>query len=195
MIYYQLYLVENLVNGKTYIGKHRTDTSKIDDYLGSGILIKNDIKKYGRHNFNKYVLERFETEEEVDFYEKRYINFYKLDGKCEYNINNGGGGSCCPNSEETRKKIRESLKETNCLNSVAQSKRKLHKIVKGKGVKLCFNNITEEIKNKLDSYKISVSYGYKKSYSMFVRQLNKGQIILENDKGRLYCTLINKISC
>jgi len=92
MIYYQLYLIENIINGKTYIGKHKTDSFKTDNYLGSGIYLKKSIIKYGIENFYKTILESFYTEEEVNFYEKRYIKWFKEFNKCEYNISDGGDG-------------------------------------------------------------------------------------------------------
>jgi len=39
MIYYQIYLIKNLVNGNTYIGQHKQNSVKVDNYLGSGILL------------------------------------------------------------------------------------------------------------------------------------------------------------
>ena len=45
-----IYKMTNLVNGKIYIGQHVTDNLK-DGYRGSGIVLKNALKKYGRSNF------------------------------------------------------------------------------------------------------------------------------------------------
>lgn len=45
MVYYIIYKTTNLINGKTYIGRHKT--IKIDDgYLGSGTIFLKALKKY-----------------------------------------------------------------------------------------------------------------------------------------------------
>jgi group I intron endonuclease len=95
MIYYQIYCTRNIINSKIYIGQHKCNSlSKRDSYLGSGILFQRALQKYGKYNFRKNTLEVCETKEQADFLEKRYIKFYKLSGKAEYNITDGGQGGC-----------------------------------------------------------------------------------------------------
>ena len=49
-----IYKTTNLINGKIYVGKDSNDNP---NYLGSGIVLKNAIDKYGRKSFKKEILE------------------------------------------------------------------------------------------------------------------------------------------
>jgi group I intron endonuclease len=49
-----IYLTTNLINGRKYLGK---DEYNKKSYLGSGITLKKAIKKYGKENFKKEILE------------------------------------------------------------------------------------------------------------------------------------------
>ena len=58
-----IYKTTNLITNKIYIGK-RVYRKKDDDwYLGSGIYLKRSIKKHGRENFKKEILEWCENKE------------------------------------------------------------------------------------------------------------------------------------
>ena len=53
--YHIIYKTTNLINGKIYVGMHSTDNLN-DGYLGSGWILKQAIKKYGKENFKREVL-------------------------------------------------------------------------------------------------------------------------------------------
>lgn len=88
---YYIYCIENLINGKTYIGKHKGVST--DSYMGSGKLLKEAYKKYGTNNFQKTIL--FEGDvslQEINQKEKFYIQSFREQGRAEYNILDGGDG-------------------------------------------------------------------------------------------------------
>ena len=91
-MYYTIYKITNLINGKIYIGKHKTDN--IDDgYMGSGKGIKAAIRKYGVFNFKKEILSYCETEESMNLMESLIVNQDFVNRKDTYNIMLGGEGS------------------------------------------------------------------------------------------------------
>lgn len=107
-----IYLVKNLINGKIYVGFHSTnkDFSK-DYYLGSGVLLKKAIKKYGRNNFIKGILEYVENYNWPGR-ETYWINKMKSHVNYGgYNLTYGGEGVLgFKHSNETKEKLKKSHK-------------------------------------------------------------------------------------
>lgn len=73
MVFFGIYRITNLTNGKMYIGQHTT--SNLDDgYMGSGKLLKRAIAKYGRENFRKEWLMFCEDADELNYMERVYVD-------------------------------------------------------------------------------------------------------------------------
>ena len=90
-----IYLTTNLVNGKKYIGQHKIQKCGVDrdEYLGSGVLLTRAIKKYGRENFKREVLDFANNSDELNSKEEYYISFYDAVSRNDfYNIDCGGRG-------------------------------------------------------------------------------------------------------
>ena len=91
-IFHTVYKIKNTINGKIYVGYHRT-LDPHDDYYGSGLLINRAIKKYGKENFKKEILFIYETEKEAKEKEAEIVNEEFVGNKNTYNLNVGGFGS------------------------------------------------------------------------------------------------------
>lgn len=87
-MFYLVYKITNLINGKFYIGAHKTK-NKDDGYMGSGVLITRAIEKYGIENFKKEIL--FECSSIDEMYKKEY-ECVILDERLSYNMIPGGWG-------------------------------------------------------------------------------------------------------
>lgn len=82
----------NYKNQYYYIGKHDGDIF-IDNYYGSGIIISNIIKKYGKDNITRTVLATYNNKNEANYLEIQYVSEArkKYGDKC-INIADGGQG-------------------------------------------------------------------------------------------------------
>ena len=86
-----LYQITNKVNGKIYIGVHETSAKK-DRYMGSGTVLKDAFKKYGRQNFEKTILEFFGTTRAMYDREAEIVDEEFVKSDDTYNIKLGGKG-------------------------------------------------------------------------------------------------------
>jgi group I intron endonuclease len=107
-----IYKTINIINNKIYIGK---DFFNNPNYLGSGILLDAAIKKYGRKNFKKEILEICKDKNELELCEIYWISkFNATDRKIGYNITEGGtGGNTYKNNSnlpEIKKKLSSARK-------------------------------------------------------------------------------------
>jgi len=85
-----IYKTTNLINRKIYIGKDKHNDPR---YLGSGKSLHYAIKKYGRENFQKEILEYCESENHMAEQEMIWIHkFNSTDRAIGYNMTNGGLG-------------------------------------------------------------------------------------------------------
>lgn len=159
------YKTVNLINGDYYYGKHVQNAGKIDNYLGSGKILKLAILKYGRENFKKEIIEFYDSIEDLAKGEKDLIlDEHINDPKC-YNLKYGGEGgtpygqnhpmSGRKHSAESKKKMSESkigVKHPEWRNKQKseytkgrkhsdESKKKMSEVKKA--------NMNEDIKNKI----------------------------------------------
>jgi len=85
-----IYLTTNLISGKQYVGQTNTNNKY---YLGSGSILQNAIKKYGRKNFKRETLIECSSQEELDKQESFWIQALNTLQPNGYNIELGGNGT------------------------------------------------------------------------------------------------------
>ena len=88
-MYYTVYKIINLVNGKIYIGRHKTENLD-DNYYGSGTAIGKAKRKYGKENFDKEILFIFDNENDMFRKEEELVDLDFTNDPNTYNIMMGG---------------------------------------------------------------------------------------------------------
>lgn len=92
-MYGYIYKTTNLVNGKIYIGKHKAQQFEPEVYIGSGLLLREAINKYGIDSFVQELVEICDTRESLDEREKYWIKYYDAtNNNIGYNLTFGGDG-------------------------------------------------------------------------------------------------------
>lgn len=112
-MYGYIYQVENKINRKKYIGQSKGKYNNW--YLGSGILIKKAIEKYGKENFTKTLIKYAHTKKELNELEIKYISeMNAVDDNSFYNLDEGGRGGDTwtgrHHSKESRMKMSKTKK-------------------------------------------------------------------------------------
>ena len=99
-----IYKITNLISGKIYIGQ---DSKNDPKYLGSGLIMKRAIRKYGNKNFTKEIIDEANNKKELDYKEIYWIKYYNSnEGQIGYNITDGGGGCLgCKHSDESKERM------------------------------------------------------------------------------------------
>lgn len=129
-----IYLVTNLVNGKTYVGQTRQPIlSRWSQHVyeareGSSYFLHQAIRKYGKDSFKIEELYRADSQKELNEKERHFIQVYhSFCADSGYNQTMGGDG--WSGNEASRRKLSVSM--TGRIFS-AEHRRKLSEAKKGK---------------------------------------------------------------
>lgn len=157
-----VYVTENLINGKKYVGSHCTEDVE-DNYLGSGVALGNAFKKYGKENFRRTILEYCDSTIDARKLEEFYIEKLKTLTPIGYNISPTGGTGFGLGrlAEETKRKMSESRRifYSNINERIKLSiKRKGRKVSEETRKKISESN---KDKPKSEEHKESLSLAWK----------------------------------
>jgi len=150
-----IYKITNKINGKIYIGQTINEFEKrwsvhVSSKKGCPYL-QNAIQKYGKENFDKVIVARCDSLEEMNHRETYYIKLFNTLAPNGYNLNTGGD-SRIP-SEETRKKMSEAQKRIGKGRNLGkraseETKKKMSIINSGEGNPFFGKKHTSEAKLK-----------------------------------------------
>lgn len=164
-----VYLWINKINGKKYLGSHK---GKIDDnYIGSGIIFRNAIKKYGIDNFERNIIEIIQNSKEIQLREQYWLDYYNVAENEEfYNISGsaGGGRTLEGKSEEELIKWRKKCRISQLQRKYTPSDNALMKM------SLSSSNFWKDNQERI-----------KQSNRMKGNQLRKGLLHSEESKNKM----------
>jgi len=104
-----IYCIENLLNGKKYIGQGIKVEKRMRQYHGECDIVYKAIKKYGKENFKKYIILYCEPDKKIlAYYEIACIKiFHSHVSEGGYNITWGGISPMTgrKHSKKTKQKI------------------------------------------------------------------------------------------
>ena len=89
--FYYIYKTTNKINNKIYVGIHATNNLE-NRYLGSGVNLAKAIKKYGRDNFTKEILQIFNSYDDALNEERKIVTPEFVKDPTTYNLEVGGLG-------------------------------------------------------------------------------------------------------
>ncbi len=191
------YLTTNLINGKKYFGVHGADNLDTDDYIGSGIILKRAINKYGRENFHREIDQFHESYEDAFIHEEKIVNEAWIKDKNTYNVRKGGLGGM---AEETIKRIKLTITGRNHTESLSPAaiQRYYENTRTGKDAYWYNKTHTDEAKQKIG--KASKERGFSKKFeenrlkslvSLYKVTTPSGEIF-ENTPGEKWETFSNR---
>ena len=142
--WYYTYKTTCNVNGKVYVGVHKTDNIN-DGYMGSGLLLRRAIHKYGKENFTVEILQHFDSYREALEHEAEIVNEEFVKDDNTYNLKHGGFGGT-PSQElkdNISRKVKQQWKENReYMMSTVHSKQSCKR--KSDAIKKYISNNREE---------------------------------------------------
>ena len=173
-----IYITTNMINGMRYLGqKSFDDNNKWKKYLGSGKVLKNAIKKYGKQNFHRNIVCFCYSPEELNETEYAlsiFLNVVEDDGW--YNLCYGGE---VPIGYVVTDEARNKMSKAHKARWTDELRQELREKISGEGNPFYGKHHTDDTKNKLSEIR-----------SIPVVQLGlNGEYIAEFKSGREACEM------
>jgi hypothetical protein len=191
-MYYYIYKTTNLLNGKYYIGMHKT-TNLNDGYLGSGNLLKRAIKKYGKDNFIKEILLFCESLDELRSNEQQYVTEQVTSDPNSYNLKLGGQGGFTDEMRQTsyntfRNRLDndpEFAKRISENNKIKAAKREGWREANSILMKQRYNDPEFVAKQRAGS-----KIGYQKTFALKQQRLSEGWVWMKDPNNKYRSKMI-----
>lgn len=183
-----IYKATNIINGSIYIGKttRRLNDRKKQHLAQSGndnLLFHRAIKKYGKEKFKFEVIFNCLSVKELNEMEKFFIANYKATNEL-YNMTDGGDGPLhMVHSEESKKRISQSLKGKVVSK---ETREKLSRANKGQ-IPWCAGKtgiFSNDVLNKIREKRIG--FKHTEECKERISQLSKGRIPWNKGKTGIY---------
>lgn len=188
-----IYKTTNLVNGKQYIGRDKYNNP---NYFGSGRLLKKAVRKYGKENFKKEILEVCSSFEHMVEREEYWLNHYDAgNNKMFYNMHNNGAGGMGVSGEKHYMYGKHHTEERK--RKWSESRKGEKNGMYGKGYLLAGEknywygkHLPEEVRRKISESRQGEKHpNYGKKYSDELKQKisegNKGKIFSDETRRRM----------
>ncbi len=166
--YHFIYKTTNILSGRYYIGMHSTDNLE-DGYLGSGNRLRLAIKKHGKENFKREILEFCETREELRRRESEIITLNEISKlECMNLVVGGEGGfislsACTKGGLILQNKFKGSVEQKEWSGRGGSKTFNLYGIPKNLKQDWKGREHTEETKNKMSEAKKGKNIGSENS--------------------------------
>ncbi|MDR1159845.1 MAG: hypothetical protein LBK69_04385 [Syntrophomonadaceae bacterium] len=177
--YGYIYITTNKINGKRYIGQHKSKDWD-SDYVGSGKLLHYAIKKYGIEKFICLPLAWAWNKAELNQLEIEYIAHYRP----EYNISTGGTGGNL--GEKVSEILSEKCKgEKNGMYGKKHTNETKLKMIEAR------NNISEETRKKIGEGNKGKKHSEETKKKL--SEINKGKSLSEETRRKMSESASRKI--
>lgn len=164
-IHYLIYRIDNVINGKYYIGQHQT-LNVFDGYTGSGRYLIRAQQKYGLSAFIKTILFDFDNFDEMNSKEQELVqlsNCYPYDNM-SYNLREGGSsGQLSEYSKKIASKHRKQTWKNKSSEEIQQLSQKMHNLMSGENNPMYGKDWRDgKSQEELDLHRQRIHEGHKK---------------------------------